>query len=82
MTADQGRAEAEVKIRTTRQAWMQSFVFGGIWLVFAIFWATTDRHVFALSWLTLGCASIVQALWLRTMGIAPPLGQPVRYHRG
>jgi hypothetical protein len=69
MTADQGRAEAEVKIRTTRQAWMQPFVFGGIWLVFAIFWATTDRRFFALSWLTLGCVSIVQALWFRTMGV-------------
>jgi len=46
MTADQGRAEADVKIRTTRQAWMQPIVFGGIWLVFAIGWVTIDRPFF------------------------------------
>ena len=69
MTADQGMAEADVKIRTARHSWMHLFVFGGIWLVFAIFWATTDRHFFALSWLVLGCASIVKALSLRTMGV-------------
>ena len=69
MTADQGRAEAEVKIRTTRQAWMQQFVFGGIWLVFAIGWVTIDRPFFAVCWLVLGCASIVKAVKLRTMGV-------------
>jgi len=69
MTADQGRAEAEVKIRTTRQAWMQPFVFGGIWLVFAIGWVTIDQPFFAVCWLVLGCASIVKAVKLRTMGV-------------
>jgi hypothetical protein len=69
MTADQGMAEADVKIRAARHSWMQPFVFGGIWLVFAIFWATTDRHWLALSWLALGSASIAQALWLRIMGV-------------
>ncbi|NMM23824.1 MAG: hypothetical protein HHJ11_10045 [Phycicoccus sp.] len=62
MTADQGTAEADVKIRTTRQAWMQPIVFAGIWLVFAIGWVTIDRRFFAVCWLVLGCASIVKAV--------------------
>jgi hypothetical protein len=69
MTAEHDVPEGYVKIRTTRHAWVQTLVFGGIWLAFAIGWAGIGRPFFALCWLVLGCASIGKAFWVRTMGV-------------
>jgi hypothetical protein len=68
MSIEQCAAEVTVQIRTASRFWIQQIVTGGLWLVLALLWRP-ERPLFALYWLALGCLSIAQGLWQRTLGI-------------
>jgi len=68
MSIEQCAAEVPVQIRTARRIWIQQIVTGGLWLVLALLWRS-ERPLFALYWLALGCLSIAQGFWQRTLGI-------------
>jgi len=62
------------EIRTRRHAWVPVFALAGLELLCAaFFWASSaefwPRSWSAWFWLVLGCAMVVEALWLRTRGI-------------
>jgi len=70
MTVEQGEAEAVVRIRTSRRAWILRFVSAGAWLALAAGFLLIDRlPLAALGSLAFSCAWIAQALWIRQMGI-------------
>ena len=67
MTVDQGTAEADVKIRSSRGGWVGIWTFAAIWLAFVVLRLTTDYHG-STSSLVLGFVLIVEMLWLQTFG--------------
>jgi hypothetical protein len=70
MTVEQGEAEAVVRIRTSRRAWIVRFVSAGAWVALASGFLLIDRlPLAALGSLAFSCAWIAQALWIRQMGI-------------
>jgi hypothetical protein len=57
MTVEQGEAEAVVRIRASRRAWIWRFVPAGACLAFAAGFLLIDRlPLAALGWLALSCS--------------------------
>jgi hypothetical protein len=61
--------QPDVQIRTARHVWIPPLVFGAVWLALATLQLLLAQHVFAVLWLALGCASLYQGKWLRTLGV-------------
>jgi hypothetical protein len=66
--------EGCVQIRTSRHRWVGDLVMSGFYLMCAAFVWTSPAQFWrgawlALVWLVLGCAGVVEALWLRTRGV-------------
>jgi hypothetical protein len=71
---EQDATAGHAEIRTPRHGWVQVLVLSGFYLTFAaFFWASPAQFWpgswFAWFWLVMGCAMVVEALWLRTRGV-------------
>ena len=70
MTLEHGAAEAEVKIRAPRHAWVSKLPIAACWFVFAAAFLWIDHLVFfAVFWLALGGAQVGSVLWQWTLGV-------------
>jgi len=69
MTLEDGAAEAEVKIRTPRHAWVWQLVLGVCWLAWVGAMQREHRVLFALLMLFVSGAMVARAIWSRTFGV-------------
>ena len=69
MTLEDTAAEAEVKIRTPRHAWVWMLVLGVCWLAWVGVLQREHRVLFALLMLFVSGAMVARAIWSRTFGV-------------
>jgi hypothetical protein len=70
MILEQGTAEAEVKIRMPRHAWMFKLAAGVLWLACAAFYLWSLQLVLAaLVSLVVSSVLVASALWHRNLGV-------------
>lgn len=69
MTLEDAAAEAEVKIRTPRHAWMWQLVLGVCWLTWVGVLQREHRVLLALLMLFVSGGMVATAIWSRTCGV-------------